>query len=95
MDYCGYVTKLENVRKHPNADRLQLGECFFNTVCVGLEYEEGEVGVYFPCDLQLSEEFCEVNNLVQKYDETGKNIGGYLDPNKRRITAIVYAFEGI
>ena len=38
MAYVAYVTALKNVRKHPNADRLQLAECFSNTVVVGLDY---------------------------------------------------------
>ena len=86
--YKAYVTTLKNVRKHPNADRLQLADCFGNTVCVGLEYKEGDVGVYFPTDGKLSEEFCAQHNLVRKKDENGVNIGGYLDPEKRNITAI-------
>ena len=28
MAYVGYITKIENLRKHPNADRLQMAECF-------------------------------------------------------------------
>ena len=86
--YNAYITKLTNVRKHPNADRLQLGDCFGNTVCVNLDYVEGEIGVYFPTDGQLSEEFCEQNNLVRKKDDAGNNIGGYMDPAKRNVTAI-------
>ena len=86
--YNAYITKLTNVRKHPNADRLQLGDCFGNTVCVNLDYVEGEIGVYFPTDGQLSEEFCEHNNLVRKKDDAGNNIGGYMDPAKRNVTAI-------
>lgn len=86
--YKAYVTELKNVRPHSNAARLQLGDCFGNTVCVGLEYTEGQVGVYFPVDGQLSVEFCEQHNLVRKKDDAGNNIGGYLDPNKRNITAI-------
>ena len=86
--YNAYITKLTNVRKHPNADRLQLGDCFGNTVCVNLDYVEGEIGVYFPTDGQLSEEFCEQNNLVRKKDDSGNNIGGYMDPAKRNVTAI-------
>ena len=27
MAYTGFVTTLKNVHKHPNADRLQMGEC--------------------------------------------------------------------
>lgn len=86
--HCGYITTLKNVRKHPKADKLLLAECFGNTVCVNLNYYEGQVGIYFPTDLQLSEEFCTQHNLVRKKDENGVNIGGYMDPEKRNVTAI-------
>lgn len=86
--YNAYITTIKNVRKHPNADRLQLGECFGNTVCVDLSYENDQVGVYFPTDGQLSIEFAEANNLLRKKDENGNNVGGYMDPNKRNVSAI-------
>lgn len=88
MAYKAYVTELKNVRKHPNADRLLLGDCFGNTVCVNLDYVEGQLGVYFPTDGQLSAEFADANNLVRKKDENGNNIGGYMDPDKRNVKAI-------
>lgn len=86
--YNAYVTRIKNLRKHPNADRLQLGECFGNTVCVSLEYTDNQLGIYFPCDGQLSVEFAEANNLLRKKDDAGNSIGGYMDPNKRNVTAI-------
>ena len=86
--YNAYITRIKNVRPHGNADRLQLGDCFGNTVCVNLDYKEGQLGVYFPTDGQLSEEFCEQHNLVRKKDDAGNNIGGYMDPNKRNVTTI-------
>lgn len=86
--YKAYITELKNVRPHPNADRLQLGDCFGNTVCVNLDYTEGQLGIYFPTDGQLSIEFAEYNNLLRKKDEAGNNIGGYMDPNKRNVCAI-------
>ena len=86
--YNAYIVKLKNVRPHPNADRMRLADCFGNTVCVGLSAAEGEIGVYFPTDGQLSVEFCEQHNLVRKKDEAGNNVGGYLDPDKRNIKAI-------
>ena len=86
--YNAYITRLKNVRKHPNADRLQLGDCFGNTVCVSLDYKEDMLGVYFPTDGQLSVEFCEQHNLVRKKDDAGNNIGGYMDASKRNVTAI-------
>lgn len=88
MSYQGYITKLKNVRQHPNADRMKLADCFGNTVCVGLDAVENEIIIYFPTDGQLSVEYCEQNNLVRKKDENGNNIGGYLDPDKRNVKAI-------
>lgn len=93
MSNYAYVTTLKNLRKHPNADRLQLGECFGNTVCVDLSYAEGEIGVYISEGAQLSEEFCEENNLCRKKDAAGNNIGGYLDPNKRNVKTIALRGE--
>ena len=87
-EHVGYVVKVSNLQKHPNADRLQLVEFFGNTVIVGLDCYEGEIGIFFPTDLQLSVEYCNANNLVRKKDENGNNIGGYLEPDKRNIRAM-------
>ena len=86
--YCGYITTIKNIRKHSNADRLQCVEVFGQNVIVDLSYSEGKRCVFFPTDGQLSEEFANDNNLVRKKDENGNNIGGYMDPDKRNITAI-------
>jgi hypothetical protein len=86
--YTAYVTKIKNIRPHPNADRLNLGECFGNTVVIGKEYDENTLYIYFPTDGQLSEEYATINNLVRKKDDAGNNIGGYLDPVKRNVCAV-------
>ena len=86
--YNAYITRIKNLHKHPNADRLQIGECFGNAVVVSMEYEDNQLGIYFPSDGKLSVEFAEANNLLRKKDADGNNIGGFLDPNKRNITAI-------
>lgn len=88
MAYTAFVTRLKNLHKHPNADRLQIGECFGNSVVVSIEYTDNQLGIYFPCDGKLSSEFATANNLLRKKDENGNNIGGYMDPEKRNITAI-------
>lgn len=86
--YCAYITTLKDVRKHTNADRLQVATVFGNDVIVDLSYQPGQRVIYFPTDGQLSEEFANDNNLVRRKDENGNNIGGYLDPDKRNITAL-------
>lgn len=85
--YCGYITRLKNLRPHNNADRLQIGECFGNSVVVSLDYIENQLGVYFPSDGQLSMEFCVANDLLRRKDENGNPAGGYMD-ERRRVTAI-------
>ena len=63
--YKGIVTRLKNVRPHSNADKVQLATCHGNQVVVGLDSLEDHWGVYFPCDGQLSHEFCHANNLYR------------------------------
>lgn len=88
MAYCAYITRLRNVRPHSNADRLLCGECFGNNVIVNLDYKENQLGIYFPIDGKLSEDFANKHNLLRKKDENGKSVGGYLDPEKRNIKAL-------
>ena len=86
--YCAYITTLKGLRKHSNADRLQCVEVFGQNVIVDLSYHEGQKVVFFPSDGQLSEEYATDNNLVKLKDEHGNNVGGYMDPDKRNVTAI-------
>ena len=88
MSYCGYIVKVKEIRPHNNADRLQIATFFGNDTVVNISTKIGDVGIYFPSDGKLSVEFAEVNNLLRKKDDAGNNIGGFLDPNKRNITAI-------
>lgn len=88
MAYTGFVVKVEHLRKHSNADRLQIATFFGNDTIVSLDTKIGDIGVYFPVDGQLSEHFCAVNDLVRRKDENGKQVGGYLDPEKRNIKAL-------
>ena len=87
-EHVGYIVKINELNPHSNADRLQIATIFGASVIVGLDVKVGDLGVYFPIDLQLSEEYCAQNNLVRKKDENGNNIGGYLDPDKRNIRAM-------
>ena len=86
--YCAYITAIKEIRKHSNADRLQCATIFGSNVIVDMSYKEGMKVIYFPVDGQLSAEFAMDNNLIRKKDENGNNIGGYLDPEKRNITAL-------
>ena len=80
--HTGYIVEVKDLRPHNNADKLQLATFFGETVIVGLD-----IGIYFPCDLQLSEEYCDVNDLCRKRAD-GTDGRGYLERDKRNIKAI-------
>ena len=86
--YCAYIVELKSLREHSNADRLLCTEVFGNNVIVSKDYYEGQKCIFFPTDGKIGLEFAEKNNLVRKKDENGNNIGGYLDPDKRNVTAL-------
>lgn len=86
--HCGYIVKVEKIRPHTNADRLQIAEFFGCETCVSLDVTVGDIGVYFPSGLQLSEEMCAANDLVRRKDENGNPTGGFLEPDKRNIKTI-------
>ena len=85
--HCGYIIKVKELKPHSNADRLQILTCFGNDTCVGLDVKIGDKGIYFPTDLQLSAEYCAENHLCRKKAD-GSPDTGYMDPNKRNVTAV-------
>lgn len=88
MSYSGFVTSIKELREHDNADRLQVATVFGNDVVVGLNMELNQKVIYFPTDGRLSYEFADENNLLRKKDANGNEIGGYMDAEKRNVTAI-------
>lgn len=89
MAYAAIVTNIQT-RPHPNADRLKLGTVCGHQVVVGLDVENGALGVFFPCDGQLNHEFCVANDEYPRYvDDDGKKkrCGGFIDPKNRRVRA--------
>jgi hypothetical protein len=84
MAYQAMIARVK-VRPHPNADRLQLGTVLGSQVVIGLDTQDNELGVFFPCDGVLCYEHLVANDLLPRFDEkTGKRIGGgYFDPKGR------------
>lgn len=87
INHCGYIVKVKELRAHPNADKLYIATFFGNDTCVSIDTQVGDIGVYFPCDLQLSLEFCIANHLCRKLPD-GTADTGYMEVDKRNITAI-------
>jgi hypothetical protein len=73
------IVRLSNVRPHSNADRLKLATVYGCQIIVGLDCEEGDLGIYFPIGVRLSEEFAAQNDLIRRKDEGGNQVGGMFE----------------
>lgn len=82
MSYEALVCKVVT-RPHPNADKLQLGIVGGHQVIVGKDVQDGDLGIFFPCDGQLSHDFCMQNKLYRKHPNTGEPMGGLFEENRR------------
>lgn len=80
MAYFGLVTKLCNVHKDENSDRLYLAECFGEGVIVGSDMREGGLVLYLPTDGKIERWFGNAFNLFRK-NEDGTPQGGYIEDN--------------
>ena len=74
-NYLCKVVRLQNVRKHSNADRLQVVNIGMNTVITGLDAKDGDIYIFFPIESKISVDFLSFTNSFR--DKT-KN----LDPDK-------------
>jgi hypothetical protein len=57
------IVKLQNVRKHSNADRLMLATVLGTQVIVDKSAKDGDLVIYFDSNLQLSSTYLKFNNL--------------------------------
>lgn len=80
MAYFGLVTKIQNVRKDPNSDRLYLADCFNEGAIVGPDMKTGDLVLYLPTDGEIERWFGNEFCLFRK-NEDGSIQGGYLENN--------------
>ena len=75
------VTKITAIpHPDPKYTRIQVGIALGNMVIIGKDVQDGDLGIYFDTEAQLSESFCKANQLF-------KQDGGYIEEN-RRVKAI-------
>lgn len=87
LGHNAIVTRLHNVREHPNADRLKLATVLGTQVVVGLESKEGDLVVYFSSDLRLSHDYLKMNNLYSNPEMNNMiTVKGYF-PKKGKVKA--------
>lgn len=89
-NYCGTIIKLKNIIPLGNCDNVVGTTIFGFQAIVGKNVEIGTLGVVFPAETQLSEQYCAENNLF-RHSEKNKdsNIKGYIEDN-RRVKAVKF-----
>jgi hypothetical protein len=79
-NYAARIVKLKNVRKHSNADKLQVVSIYGNNVITGLDAKDGDIYVYFPVESQI-------NKSLISY------INGFEDKERNRDTTVKSFFS--
>ena len=77
MTYQAIISKI-NVSPHPDPEvhSIAVGVTCNNVVVVSKSTQSGDLGIYFECDGQLSQRFCEENKLLRA-------LGGFFEENRR------------
>lgn len=96
--YTALITKIKDIRPIKNADfivsaTVSVHDVPVADVVVSKDVQIDDVGIYFCPDIQLSEEYAAANDLIARYDESGKKIGGGFFDEKRRVRA--QKFRGV
>lgn len=83
-NYLCRVVELRNVRKHKNADRLQVVNIGMNSVITGMDAKDGDIYVFFPLESKINPTFLAATNSFRdsmaNADTTKK---GYFEDNCR------------
>lgn len=79
-NYLAKIVKLQGVRKHSNADRLQCVDIDFQTVITGMDAKDGDVYVYFPAGTKLYFQYLsDTNSFSDKELNVNKEEKGYFN----------------
>lgn len=84
MSYSCFVAQVDCIEEIPGADKIQVGIVLGTKVIISKEWSVGDLGLFFPTDVQLSEEFCHHNNLFRDSTKNkDKSRKGFFDDNRR------------
>jgi RNA ligase len=87
-NYTAKIVVLKDVKKHPNADKLQIATVDFQPVIVGLDAQPGNIFVYFPVECQIDHKFISyINGYRDKTLNTDATQSGFFE-SSRRVRAV-------
>lgn len=83
-NYLCKLFKIHELRKHSNADKLQILSIDFQDVITGLEAKEGDVYVYFPVECKINKDFLSYTNCFRDIElNKDKEESGFFESNCR------------
>jgi len=83
-NYLARIIRIEKIRKHPNADSLQLVTVDFQDVVTGMDAKVGDIYVYFPVECQINLDFLrETNSFSSELLNADATKKGFFDKNGR------------
>lgn len=84
INYVAKVVKLDLLKPHPNADKIQLAVIDFQNVITSLDAQLGDLYVFFPVESQINTEFMSfINGYANKELNQDPETKGYFDKNAR------------
>ena len=83
-NYCATVVKIKTIVQLKNCDNVQAAVIMGNQVIIDKSININDVGLYFPIECRLSEEYLKANNLYRK-PELNSDVSkkGYFEENGR------------
>lgn len=89
-NYCATVVEIRSIVTLANCDNVVSVPIFGFSAIVSKDIKVGDIGIVFPAETQLSDEFCSQNNLY-RHKEKNRNPEetGYIEDN-RRIRAVKF-----
>lgn len=83
-NYCATIVEIKSTMLIPNCDNVVYSPIFGNSVIVGKDTPIGQIGLFFPIETKLSNEFLKNNNLFRKYEfNADQNKKGYFEEHGR------------
>src|SRR5690606_16693061 len=83
-NYLAKIVRLKGLKKHPNADRLQVASIDFQNVITGLEAKDGDIYIFFPLECKINKDFLSfTNSFRDKTLNQDKEKAGFFEENGR------------
>lgn len=83
-NYLCKIVEIKNLRKHENADKLQIATIDFQSVVVGENTKVGDICVFFPVESQINFDFLKATNAFRHPElNKDKEQKGFFEDNGR------------